>query len=298
MSKRETILRYNNIIKKLRKKEATFKEISEGLAFESELLGYKLTVSKRTFQRDLEDIRSIYNIDVQFDFSRKVYFIDYEEKPGLGERILEAFDTLNALNINNNLVDCIQFEKQQPKGTENFHLLLHSIKNHFQIEFSHQKYWDQQATQRLLEPYFLKEFKSRWYLVGRETNNNQIKSFGLDRISSVNVLKTKFSVLDKPCISSYFQNSFGIVGPNSAAPSVVVLSFSAFQGKFIKALPLHSSQQIILDNAAELQIKLKLFITYDFIMEILSHGDNVRVVKPLRLVNVVKTVYKNTLAKY
>ena len=76
MSKRESISRYNLIIKKLRKHPSSFSEISDYLAFESDLQEYNFNVSKRTFQRDIEDIRSVYNIDIQYDFSRKVYNIE------------------------------------------------------------------------------------------------------------------------------------------------------------------------------------------------------------------------------
>ena len=85
MSKREAIERYNLIIKKLRRQPSSFSEISDYLAFESDLQGYDFNVSKRTFQRDLEDIRSIYNIDIQYDFSRKVYYIDFDKLSEINE---------------------------------------------------------------------------------------------------------------------------------------------------------------------------------------------------------------------
>ena len=111
MSKRESIYRYNLIIKKLRNQPATFNEIDDYLTLESELQSYKFNVSKRTFLRDLEDIRSIYNIDIQYDFSRKVYSINKDQQLEVNERILEAFDTFNALNISDRLSDYIHFEK-------------------------------------------------------------------------------------------------------------------------------------------------------------------------------------------
>ena len=139
MSKRESIARYNLIIKKLRKQSSSFSEISDYLAFESDLQEYNFNVSKRTFQRDIEDIRSVYNIDIQYDFSRKVYYIDFDEQPEINERILEAFDTFNALNITDRLSNYIHFEKRRPQGTENLYGLLHAIKNKVQISFSYQK---------------------------------------------------------------------------------------------------------------------------------------------------------------
>jgi hypothetical protein len=53
----------------------------------------------------------------------------------------------------------------------------------------------------------------------------------------------------------------------------MTLSFDDYQGKYIKSLPLHESQQTISDSENELQIKLKLYITHDFIMELLSYGE-------------------------
>ena len=192
MSKREAVARYNLIINKLRNRPSTFSEISDYLVLESELQGYDFNVSKRTFQRDLEDIRSLYNIDIQYDFSRKVYYIDYEEKPEVNESILEAFDVFNALNITDRLSDYIHFEKIKPKGTENLYGLLHAIKNQFQVSFTYQKFWENESSYRTVEPYALKEFKNRWYLIAHDLNDNYVKVFALDRLTDLEITRKKF----------------------------------------------------------------------------------------------------------
>jgi len=56
MSTREVLSRYNLIVKKVRKKPSTLKEINAYLEMESELQGYNFNMSRRTFKRDLEDI--------------------------------------------------------------------------------------------------------------------------------------------------------------------------------------------------------------------------------------------------
>lgn len=97
MSRREAIYRYNLIIQKLRKGPATFAEISGYLQRESELQEYKFNMSLRTFQRDINDIRTIYDIDISCNRSQKKYCIDTEGQQEVQDRILEAFDTMNAL---------------------------------------------------------------------------------------------------------------------------------------------------------------------------------------------------------
>ena len=298
MSKRESIARYNLIIKKLRKQPADFEQISTYLSLESELQEYNFNVSKRTFQRDLDDIRSLYNIDIVYDFSRKVYFIDLEEQPELNERILEAFDTFNALNITDRLSNYIHFEKRRPQGTENLYGLLHAIKNKVQISFSYKKFWEDEISQRTAEPYALKEFKNRWYVLANDLKDNKVKSFALDRLTELEITRKKFQLPIDFDVNEHYKYCFGIISPNEHQPQEVILSFDPFQGKYIKTLPLHESQVILKDNEEELLIKLTLFLTHDFLMEILSYGDNVKVIQPESLIEDLKTSYENALKLY
>ncbi len=298
MSKRESIARYNLIIKKLRKHPASFAEIADYLALESELQEYNFNVSKRTFQRDLEDIRSLYNIDIQFDFSRKVYFLDLDEQPDVNERILEAFDTFNALNLSDRLSNNIHFEKRRPQGTENLYGLLHAIKNQLQIKFTYQKFWEDALTKRNAEPYALKEFRNRWYVLANDLKDNKVKSFALDRLSDLDITKKRFQFPDDFNVNEHYKYCFGIISPNGHKPEEIELSFDPFQGKYIKTLPLHESQQILIDNEEELRIKLTLFITHDFFMELLSYGENLKVIKPESLINDLKSTFKNVLELY
>ena len=298
MSKRDSIARYNLIIKKLRKQPADFEQISTYLSFESELQEYNFNVSKRTFQRDLDDIRSLYNIDIVYDFSRKVYFIDLEEQPELNERILEAFDTFNALNITDRLSNYIHFEKRRPQGTENLYGLLHAIKNKVQISFSYKKFWEDEMSQRTAEPYALKEFKNRWYVLANDLKDNKVKSFALDRLTELEITRKKFQLPIDFDVNEHYKYCFGIISPNEHQPQEVILSFDPFQGKYIKTLPLHESQVILKDHEEELLIKLTLFLTHDFLMEILSYGDNVKVIQPESLIEELKTSYENALKLY
>ena len=104
----------------------------------------------------------------QFDFSNKVYFIDFDQQPEANERILEAFDTFNALNISDRLSDFIHFENRHPQGTEYLYGLLHAIKNKLQIIFQYKKFWGDESAERIVEPYSLKESKNRWYVLAKD----------------------------------------------------------------------------------------------------------------------------------
>lgn len=298
MSKREAIARYNLVIQKLRKKPATFEEISDYLDRESEFQSYDFRISKRTFQRDLNDIRSIFSIDIQFNRSQKVYFIEQDAEPEAQTRILEAFDLFHALNLSDRLSDRLLFEKRKPSGTEHLFGVLHAIKNKYCIRFVYQKFWEDERSIRLLEPFALKEFRSRWYILGKDLKDSRIKVFALDRLSELEITKQTFQFPVHFNSHEVYKHAFGIILPDEEIIEKIELSFTPFQGKYIKSLPLHESQHVLIDNDNEFRIALNMYVTHDFIMEILSLGCEVKIIEPAWLIEDVKKRLKKSLSQY
>jgi len=298
MTKRESVLRYIHIMNRLRRGSATFEQIDDFLAMQSELQGGNLRMSIRQFQRDLKDIESIFEVDISYDFKLKVYAINQDETSEVSQRRMEALDVFNALKIGESSSQSIHFEKRKPQGTENFHGLLHAINNQLQISFTYQKYWEDYLTHRIVEPYALKEFRNRWYLLAMDQNDLKVKSFALDRLTGLDITKKKFQQSETFDVNELYRYCFGILSPNGHQPKEVILSFDPFQGKYIKSLPLHETQEILIDDEHEVRIKLNIYLTFDFIMEILSHGEKVKVIKPKSLIAELKHSYQNALAQY
>ena len=70
------------------------------------------------------------------------------------------------------------------------------------------------------------------------------------------------------------------------------------QGKYIKTLPLHKSQKVLVDNEKECRIALRVVPNYELTQEILMHGDTVRVLEPAWLAEKIQQILKRTLEKY
>jgi predicted DNA-binding transcriptional regulator YafY len=298
MSKRESLSRLNLIIRKVKRMPSSFEEISDYLARESEIQSYNFITSKRTFQRDLDDIRSLFDIDIQYDFSRKVYYINEEELPEVNDRILEAFDLFNTLNVSDRFSRHIHFEKRRPQGTEHLFGLLHAIKNRLLVSFSYRKFWDDETSERRVEPYALKEFKNRWYLVASDRKDQVVKTFGLERMANLEITRTVFEADIDFNVEEKFRYCFGIISPEDEKPEDIILSFDPFQGKYIKTLSLHETQMVLIDNEDEFQISLKLCITRDLVMELLSYGDSMKVIQPQILALMMKEEHRSAFSNY
>lgn len=299
MSKQETYARYNLIIRKLNIGPATFKEISNYLKLGGEIDERNYDISKRTFQRDVKEIFALFKIEIVYDNYLKKYKAIQPDNDIVDNRILEAFNTFNALNISERLSHHILFENRKPQGTDFFNLYLHAIKKNQCLQITHQKFWDEEATTRKVKPYAIKEFKFRWYLVAEEIGDEGIiKTFGFDRILNVDLLKENFAPIDQEIIANKFHNFFGVITPEKQKPVEIILEFSDFQAKYIKTLPLHHSQQIIKEDEVSTQIYLYLVPTYDFIQELLSMGNDVEVIKPEKLRFKLKETAKQIFEKY
>lgn len=305
MSKRGYISRYILIIKILQKKPyCSYEQLRNHLEQSLETMqlmddtlevGYSL----RTLQRDFREIRNLFRYNIEYSRKNKGYFLEnVAEGDNSFLNLVENYQLHNMLNAGKDLTNIFYPEKRKPLGTGNLLEILGAIQNRYRLEVSHQKF-SEKATLRTLHPYAIREFKDRWYVIAFDEKDSRIKSFALDRILDITTLKTKrFKIAPGFDAHEMYEHCFGIIGANGANPVEVILSFDAYQGEFIRTLPLHTSQKIITDNKDEFCISLKLVITHDFTMELLSYGDAVKVIKPASLVKELKQIYLKALKQY
>ncbi|MCX6276974.1 MAG: WYL domain-containing protein [Bacteroidetes bacterium] len=291
MAKQDYIFRYLTIIRKLRRSQyATFAEINDFLEQETALQDRNHKMSLRTFQRDLKEISENFKVTIAYDFSKRVYYIENDEQSDMNNRMIESLDTLNSLRVAGDIGRFMYFEKRAAQGTHHFYGLLHAIKNRIVLNLKHQKFDEEEPSVREVAPYALKESRGRWYLVARDMADRRIKTFGLDRVLDFQTTSRRFDYPPDFDVNRHFRYCFGVINPDNARPEEIMLSFDPDQGKYIKSYPLHESQEIITDNAAELRIRLHLYCTYDLVQEILSYGDRVTVMLPEFLKKDITTI--------
>ncbi|WP_374164329.1 helix-turn-helix transcriptional regulator [Arcticibacter sp. MXS-1] len=298
MSQRTILLRYSIIINRLQKGPSSFAEIDAALRAASEVYGDELTVSTKTFERYRREMLSSLNIDIRFDFSKKVYYITKEQDSEGTQRLLESFELFNVMKLSAGLSQYVFFEKRSLNGMDSFYSILQAIKSRHCISFAYHKYWSDESHRRLVAPLALKEFKGRWYLLGKEEDGGNPKTFGLDRIKKVEVTKKRFKQPADFDVQALYKDSFGIITSSGQPVERVVLSFDPYQGKYVTSYPLHVSQKVLADNEQETRISLDVKVTYDFLMEILSFGDRVRVLEPLSFQKEIMEVHGKALRYY
>ena len=285
MSKQGYIARYFNIVTKLSKqKYCSFEDLYTYLEDQFEMMrvyddDLEFNFSKRTLQRDIREIRTVLGIDIVYSRANKGYYIVQDDHSSdLFLKTIEEINSFSALKLTNSLENIVYLEKRQPKRAEFLPDIIQAIQKEVKIEFTYLKFGESKETTRKVDPIAIKEFNNRWYLIAND--NDLIKNFGLDRMSKVVILKEKITneiVFD---YEEKYQHCFGIIAPNTEEPFDVVIEVSKKQAAYLETLPLHSSQHIIKKSGNKVLIGLRVYITTDFISEILSMGRFIKVIKP------------------
>ncbi|MGV0832217.1 helix-turn-helix transcriptional regulator [Empedobacter brevis] len=303
MSKQGYIARYFNIVRKLsQQKYCSYEELERFLEREFGMLQIQddtleFNFSKRTLQRDIREIRNILGIDIMYSRSQRGYYIIQDDySSDLFLKTLEEINSFSALKLTNSLDSIVYLEKRKPKRAEFLPDIVQAIQQKKKIEFHYQKFGEEKETIRKVSPIAIREHDNRWYLIADD--KGIVKNFGLERMNKVAILKEKIDDNIDFNYDDKYKYSFGIIVPSSEKPEKIILSVTKKQAAYLESLPLHESQHVLEIKQDEVLIGLELFLTEDFISEILSMSRSVTIIEPKKLKEKVKTILRETLEKY
>lgn len=256
-------------------------------------------VDIRTLQRDFNEIEEMFGIRISFDKKRNGYYINEEDdmKKEQYERLLLNFDILNALDSTSNLHTYVLAEHHRPSNNEWLPLLIKAIKFSHPIVFSYTYIRENgRIREKEVLPYYLKEDQQRWYLLAYD--NNILKTFSVDCIHDLKIIfEQTFKRNMNINVNDLFKDSYGIWNQPTIPVEDIELSYSPLDGSFLKSIPLHHSQVILVDNETEFRIRLRLRITNDFVMALLSRSNSLTVIKPTRLKERIRDVYERAIKR-
>jgi len=294
----------------------------------------KINVSTKTINNDINDMRDSivlgYNAPIEIDKSKKAYYYsnpdytikafglkdadinalqfyantlkqykDYEifkDFSSAIEKILAVIAGSKGFSNAGDARAIVQTERT-PLVTGGYMIptIIDAISRKTIIEFKYQKFDDDEIKQVTLNPYLIKEDRHLWYILGKNEKGHFV-TYALDRISELNILDDRF-IPDDFDFDHYFKYSFGITVTDDA-PVTAILSFTSFQGKYIKALPIHPTQKILIDNNEELRIAVEVKPSYEFYEKLLGYGARVKVISPPEIVNELKAMLEEASILY
>ncbi|WP_338870280.1 WYL domain-containing protein [Spirosoma sp. SC4-14] len=187
-------------------------------------------------------------------------------------------------------------------------ILIRAINQNRQITFRYQKHETALADSgtapeiprlRLLHPILLREVADSWYVIGYDEPTGKERTFALDRMSDLDITDERCAVPEEVMtnVSELFEHIYGITD-SSGPVEEILLSFSPLFGRYVKAKPIHQTQEVVRDTDQECVIRLRLAPNRDLLMHLRSYGEHLTILQPASLAKEMKESLMATLARY
>lgn len=192
----------------------------------------------------------------------------------------------------------IQFEEApEVHGLEHLSTLAEAIKSRYRVDVAYSKFTSDNAEHYIVDPYLLKEYRNRWYLIGYNATLSDFRTYALDRIRSVERTGETFEQNASFNPDNFFRHSIGITQLNSE-PVQIVLKSTPLQAKYLDSQPLHKSQELRYLDDGSAEVSLNVLITYELINEIMGYGKALEVISPPELRERIAAEFTAALQHY
>lgn len=262
----------------------TLKQIQE-LWLKSSVNDERKPLAPRTFANHIASIADTFKIYIVCDRRNNTYSIDNESDIGSNELrdwMLDALCINSLVKESAGLRDRIIFENV-PSSHQFLTKLIQAIRDNRKVRVTYKGYTMGQEMTYELEPYFIREFKRRWYLYAHKDydKDHEPHMYALDRMSEMEVLAETFEIPKSIDAEEWFSPIYGVRKYPDMKPERVLLKVSSVQTKYFRSLPLHRSQEEVETHEDYSIFSYFLTTDYDFKHDVLSFGKEVEVLEPL-----------------
>ena len=272
----------------LQRKSLTFKEICD-LWDKSSLTDGK-PLALRTFHQHREAVAELFGVEIVCDTNTYKYSIASSEElknNSAQQWLFNSFAISNTIEAGRKMKDRILFE-EIPGGAEYAQVVVEAMQQN-RVLLVDYKPFQGEKFELYLQPYAMRVYNQRWYVVGRFKESGKIRNIALDRIIRMEITDESFTLPEDFDASEYYAHTVGIFVNEELKPQRVVLRTYGVSTEYMRSVPLHSSQREIATNGNESSdFEYYLNLTPELTGKLLSKGDWVEVIEPKELREKVK----------
>ncbi len=192
----------------------------------------------------------------------------------------------------------IEFEKNDLlRGLDLIDPIHRAIINKCTLKVTYQSFKARAASEIIFYPYLLKEYRNRWFMLGKN-NKNLLINFALDRIKRIEELPDESYKKPDFDVFSYYSDSIGVSKTPNMIAQKIVLKIAKEHSPYIITKPLHSSQQIIKEEEDGTTFSIDVVWNFELEREILGFGEHIKVISPRRLKGIVKRRLERSFQQY
>jgi len=182
----------------------------------------------RTFHNHRNAILMQFGVVIECQRGSNLYYIDNPdalENDSINQWLLDSFAVSNLLMDNRSISDRIMLE-DVPSGRYYLEIITTAMRDNRQLVIDYEDFFGNTIQELKVNPYFIRMFKRRWYVMALVLPGKEIHRFGLDRIKRVEVLESKFTYPKDFSPQDYYRDYYGVF--HDAKPMTIRFAFTSF----------------------------------------------------------------------
>jgi predicted DNA-binding transcriptional regulator YafY len=157
------------------------------------------------------------------------------------------------------------------------------------LHLTYQSFKARTASDLILYPYLLKEYRNRWFVLGMIKNSKEIITLALDRIQQIAVLPDeKFLQNPKFDPHTYFKDIVGVTRNTADHPTTISFLADHAQAPYIRTKPIHPSQQIVEHRKEGVLFSISVIPNFELDRELIGFGEGVKIISPISYVRRIR----------
>lgn len=221
-----------------------------------------------------------------------------------GKEGFEWIEELNAhlrtsLHMGNDGSSVIAYDDNaQLKGMQFFADLHDYIRSKQPIKVTYRPYTNPELLEEVIHPYFLKQFNSRWFVLGYNSKYEAITTLALDRIINIEMSNQKYIPNTKYDFTQYFKNVIGVTVYQKEIEEIQIWVEKTLY-PYISSKPMHPTQHLIRNTEnGDAIIGINVIPNYELKQLVLSHGARMVILSPNHLRNEVSNDLEKIISNY
>lgn len=235
------------------------------------------------FHRWKSTVEMLFDVHIKCNAYNEYYIEEASDIRGadLRLRLLNLMSMDSLLKDSNELSDQILFEPI-PSGEKFLAPIIEALRDKTAIEMTYQGFTKDYPATFIVEPYCLKMFKQRWYMLAYSPGLDKTMIYSLDRIHALEPTTQRYKLPKDFDAERYFKNTYGVSFADNQ-PEEVKVKISAYQANFLRSLPIHASQEEIECNDEFSIFRYFVVPTFEFMQELRKYGSELEVLSPQSL---------------
>ena len=248
-------------------------------------------LSERQFHRYTDAVEELFDIEIKYSRSQRGYVISDREgidNMGMRKWLIQTFSVNNILHESQDLKNRILLENV-PSGQQHLTTIVDAMRKSVALTMTYHSFHREEPSTFEVEPYCVKLFEQRWYMLGKSEGYDDLRIYALDRIKALEPTEREFKLPKKFDAAKFFEYYYGIIiGDKDFDICPVALKVDSWQSKYLRTLPLHHSQVEVVRNDEYSIFEYRLCPSFDFRQKLLSMGGSVEVLAPAELIAKVR----------